>query len=112
MYLWEQFLCAVAIPVMAVQLLKELAEFVNSPSVLRKLLFATTNLPRDLPDYWKIVTSFATSGSHEEKLTQSKIKTQVDNMQYYDKDAFLCDKSLIDLLLSKQGRDGNQLVLC
>jgi len=95
--------------VMAVQLLKEIAEFVNSPSVLRKLLFATNNLPRDLPDYWKIVTSFATCGSHEDKLIQSKIQTLVDNMQYYDGDAFLSDKSLMDMLLSEQGRDGKPL---
>lgn len=94
---------------MAGKLLKQLYEYVNSPSVLRKLLFVTANLPRDLPDYWMIVTSFATHGSHEEELTQSKIQTLVDNIQYYDENAFLSDKSLMDLLLSEKGRDGKPL---
>jgi len=94
---------------MAGKLLKQLSEYVNSPSILRKLLFATANLPRDLPDYWKIVTSFATHGSHEEELTQSKIQTLIDNIQYYDENAFLSDKSLMDLLLNEKGRDGKPL---
>ena len=94
---------------MAAQLLKELADYVDSPSVLRKLLFATISLPIDLPQYWQTVTAFAISGNHEEKLTSSKVQALVDNIQYYDKEAFLSDKSLMDLLLKEKGPDGKPL---
>jgi len=94
---------------MAKQLLEELAKYVDSPSVLRKIIFVTINLPSDLPDYWKTVTNFATSGTDQTKLTPSKIQALVDNMQYYDKDAFLSDKNLMNLLLREQGQDGKPL---
>lgn len=94
---------------MAKQLLEELAQYVDAPSVLRKIIFATINLPSDLPDYWKIVTNFATCGTDQIKLTPSKLQTLVDNMQYYDKDAFLSDQNLMGLLLKEQGRDGKPL---
>ena len=91
---------------MAKQLLEEL---VDAPSVLRKIIFATINLQSDLPDYWKIVTNFATCGTDQTKLTPSKIQTLVDNMHYYDKDTFLSEQNLMSLLLNEQGRDGKPL---
>ena len=94
---------------MAAQLLKELSKHVDAPSVLRKLLFAASNLPNDLPDYWKIVTSFAITNSQREKLTPSKVEALVDNIQYCDKDALLSDKDLMDALLHQKGRDGKPL---
>ena len=94
---------------MAAQLLKESSKYVDSPSVLRKLLFAATNLPKDLPDYWKTVTSFAMNESHKEKLTPSKVEALIDNIQYCDKDALLSDKDLMDVLLKQKGRDGKPL---
>ena len=62
---------------MAKQVLEEIAQYVDAPSVLRKILFATNNLPSDVPDYWKIVTNFATSGADQMKLTPSKISTRL-----------------------------------
>ena len=94
---------------MAKQLLEELAQYVDTPSVLRKMIFATINLPSDLPDYWKIVTNFATCGNDQTKLAPSKVQTLIDNMQYCDKDSFLSDQNLMSLLLKEKGRDGKPL---
>jgi len=94
---------------MAAQLLKEISKYVDSPSVLRKLLFAASNLPNDLPDFWNIVTSFAMNGSQEEKLTPSKVKALVDNIKYCDQDALVHDRDLMDTLLQQKGRDGKPL---
>ena len=51
----------------------------------------------------------ATCGTDQAKLTPSKIQTLVDNMHYYDKDAFLSEQNLMSLLLNEQGHDGKTL---
>ena len=65
----------------------------------------------DLPDYWKIVTNFATCENDQSKLASSKVQTLIDNMQYYDRDSFLSDQNLMSLLLKERGRDGKPLVI-
>lgn len=76
---------------------------------IEEMIFAATNLPSDLPDYWMIVTNFATCGIDQTKLAPSKVQTLIDNMQYCDKDAFLSDQNLMNLLVKEKGRDGKPL---
>ena len=88
------------------KLFEELSDYLDSPSVLRRMLFAVVNLPKDLPDYWKIVRNFGTCGADDKLLTSTKVQALVDNLQYLDKDVFLSDKNLMELLMKEQGRDG------
>ena len=91
------------------KLLQELSDHLESPSVLRKMLFATVNLPSDLPDYWKIVIHFGTNGADDNLPTTTKLQALVENLQYLDKDVFLSDKNLMELLMKEKGRDGKPI---
>lgn len=91
------------------KLFEELSDYLDSPSVLRRMLFAVVNLPKDLPDYWKIVRNFGTCGADDKLLTSTKVQALVDNLQYLDKDVFLSDKNLMELLMKEQGRDGKPI---
>ena len=91
------------------KLLQELSDHLESPSVLRKILFATVNLPGDLPDYWKIVRHFSTNGADDNSPTSTKLQALVENLQYLDKDVLLSDKELMELLMKEEGRDGKPI---
>lgn len=91
------------------KLLEELGDYLESPSVLRKILFATVNLPSDLPEYWKIVRHFGTCEADDKSVTPTKVQALVENLQYLDKDVFLSDKNLMELLMKEQGRDGKPI---
>lgn len=91
------------------KLFEELSDYLESPSVLKRMLFAVVNLSRDLPDYWTIVRNFGISGADDKSLTSTKVKALVKNLQYLDKDLFLSDKNLMELLMKEQGRDGKAI---
>ena len=91
------------------KLFEELSDYLESPSVLRRMLFAVVNLSRDLPDYCTIVRNFGISGADDKSLTSTKVKALVENLQYLDKDLFLSDKNLMELLMKEQGRDGKAI---
>ena len=92
-----------------VKLLQELDEHLENPSMLRKILFATVNLPNDLPDYWKIVSHFIANGADDNLATSTKLQALVENLQHLDKDLFLSDKDLMELLVKEKGRDGKPI---
>ena len=91
------------------KLLKELSEYVNNPSTLRKIIFASVNLPDDIANYWRLVAEFAAHGSKDEPLHPSKIQALVENLQYLDKHAFVNEVSLMESLLQEKGSDGKPL---
>ena len=50
--------------------------------VLRRIIFASVNLPKDLPDYWHIVAEFATLHIKSNVvLDQACVQTVVENLQ-------------------------------
>ena len=54
-------------------MLEVIATYLKDVSVLRKLLFAATHLPPDLPNRWGIAVEFATTG--EVKCNDIDVKT-------------------------------------
>ena len=50
-------------------MLKLLAKKFSRVSVLRRLLFAASQLPTDLPNYWKIVLDFATEEENQDSVS-------------------------------------------
>lgn len=91
------------------KLLKEVSEYVDNPSTLRKVIFASVNLPKDIPNYWRLVAEFAAHGSKDEALHPPKMQALVENLQYLDKDAFVNDDNLMESLLQEKGSDGKSL---
>lgn len=65
---------------------------VRDLTILRRIIFAVTHLPRDLPQYWTIVAEFACP--HDRKLQPESVKLAGDNLQYINKQAFATDIEL------------------
>ena len=66
------------------------------PGVFRRMMFATSYLPRDLPNFWEIIASFANQRSEPGKLNISPdvAKLTMENMQILHSTAFTSDSQL------------------
>ena len=70
------------------------------------MLFATSNLPADLPHYWDTVASFGSLGcsSEPQKITPQSAKVAMENLQILDANAFCTDAALTkELVTMPQG---------
>ena len=76
-------------------MLSAIAKSVKDTSVLRRLLFAWSNLSKDLPQAWKLAVEFATKkkGSIESD-HDSTVKVLLSNLEMLDASAFDSDDSL------------------
>jgi hypothetical protein len=72
---------------------------VKDVAVLRRMLFATTYLPRGMPQYWEVIACFSNQGSNE-KVSTSQVRLLMENLQTLNKQAFLSDLVLTNELLS------------
>ncbi len=65
-------------------------------TILRRILFASIYLPKEFPDYWTLVTDFATAGSSgDKKVSPEAVKTAVENLQLLSPPAFASDQELV-----------------
>lgn len=65
-------------------------------SVLRRMLFATVHLPREMPHYWETISLFSSQG----KVTVTQVKVLMENMQALNKKAFSTDLVLTKEILN------------
>lgn len=70
-----------------------LASAVPDIAVVRRMLYATANLPCDIPEYWDIVRDFATRGS-KLSLECSQVQLLMENAQILCARAFDADHQL------------------
>ena len=77
-----------------------LSKYIKEVSVLRKLLFAITFLPEDLPNRWVIAIQFAYSGQAVPGISPEHAKTLSENIQVLDAYAFSSDDVLRRELMS------------
>ena len=64
-------------------------------SVLRRLIFAVTYLPKDLPQYWSVVKKFVSLGKDDDlKIEPEKCRVVAENLQLLNEGAFATDKQL------------------
>lgn len=81
-------------------MLSIVAHHLKDVSVLRRLLFAASHLPREVPNFWGYAVEFATAG----KVDRNSIDTDtaaalIENIQSFDGRAFETDESLIRQLI-------------
>ena len=58
---------------------------VKEIGVLRRLIFATRNLPAEIPHYWQKVASFGSKGSKNESLVSADLaRTTMENLEHID----------------------------
>ena len=89
-------------------MLSEISESIRDAGVLRRLVFASTHLPKDCPQYWDIVARFSTKGSKCTQPSLDKIKALVENIEDVSADAFATDNDLLHEL-HKQEVQGKAL---
>lgn len=78
-----------------------LAEHLKDVSVLRRLVFATSHLPRDIPNHTGIAVEFATHGKVERNhINEETAKAIIENIESFDPTAFSTDEDLFKQLLS------------
>ena len=81
-------------------MLSSIAKYIDDVSVLRRLLFAVSQLPKDLPNVWEIAVEFATNGNHSRsQVTSEQVKVFIENIQLLDA------RALKDLLVVEVSRD-------
>ena len=61
-------------------------------AVLRRIIFAVAQLPRDLPQYWDVVTQFARQG--DKSLQSESVRLAVENLQFINERVFVTDTQL------------------
>lgn len=76
-------------------LLGEAAKVVSDTSVLRRLLFAASTLHQDIPEYWNVVTKFATKKSTLcTDLRPEQTRLIADNIMFTDPEVIATDLEL------------------
>ena len=65
---------------------------IKDVSVLRRMLFAASYLPQDVPHYWEIVASSCVNSSIS--LSADRVKLLMDNLQLLSRQAFATDAEL------------------
>lgn len=81
-------------------MLSEAAKIVHEPSVLRRLLFATSLLPEDTPKLWEIVAKFATfRASSSVTIHPKQANLIADNINFTDEQVQATDNTLLKELV-------------
>ena len=71
-----------------------IAKYIKDISVLRRLLFAVSQLPQDMPNLWGIAVEFATQGKESRnQVISEQVQVFVDNIQ--DATAFQTDDVIL-----------------
>ena len=63
-------------------------------AVLRRIIFASVYLPKDVPNYWSVLTQFATQECQLGSLQTESVKVAVENLHVINEKAFVSDKQL------------------
>ena len=79
-------------------MLEVIAGYLKDLSVLRKLMFAATHLPPELPNIWGIAVEFATAGKVN-AIDAMTAKSIIDNVEAFDKCALKTDDCLLKELV-------------
>lgn len=88
-----------AASVASVSMLQEASKVIGEPSVLRRILFATSLLPSDTPKLWEIIAKFSTYQNGLKSPVPSQIKLLTENITFIDKDSLVSDDSLLKELV-------------
>jgi len=76
------------------------AKHIKEVSVLRRMLFAVTYLPEDVPNYWETLVAFGTLGKGPENITVEEARLLFQNMSELDSSVFATDQELFSELVS------------
>ena len=81
-------------------MLAAVSKQVKDVSVLRRLLFALSQLSNDLPDVWKLAMEFATKDKEGSIMDSERTRLMLKNLEEIDISAYSDDRSLFFELLA------------
>ena len=81
-------------------MLAAVSKHIKDVSILRRLLFAISQLPNELPDVWRLAIEFATRYKKGSIKDETTLKLIMENLEEIDPTAFKSDNSLFLELLS------------
>ena len=61
------------------------SRYIKDVSVLRRMLFASTYLPDDLPNYWQVIVEFGTLRENTESIKIDEAKVLFQNIKVLKK---------------------------
>ncbi len=86
-------------------MLEEASCISKDPSVLRRLIFAASNLSKDMPKYWNFVSDFGFKFSKND-FKVNEVKLLLENIDFIDQQAFDTDKVLyMNLIILKDFKE-------
>ena len=79
-------------------------------AISRRLLFAASFLPNDLPQFWETVAKFGNLASSKQEITAESARITVENIQALKSNIFISDSELINQMVEMEyGVTGKQL---
>ena len=84
--------------------MSKVAEILNSTSYLSEVrkVFATAQLPTDMPNYWEVIAQFASSSRLQ--CSKGDVQLLMQNLRFLNEAAFVSDKSQSSTTLLLQRR--------
>ena len=80
-----------------------MSQLEKNASLQRRMVFATSYLPPDIPGYWSIVASFANQVvSRDSSVTPESAKVAMENMRVFYNEAFFSDAILTQQLIAME----------
>jgi hypothetical protein len=83
-------------------------EAVKDVGVLKRLMFATAYIPRDIPHYWEIIARFGCLHSSD-KLTPQSVCTAMETLQFVNPSAFCMDMELTREIINLECEQDKQV---
>ena len=84
-------------------MLATFTQHIEDVSVLRRLLFALSQLSKEVPNYWELVTKFAVQNIGHKCLDCKTVQLLAENLQELDPLPFQSDRSLYKQLMGMCG---------
>ena len=84
-------------------MLEVISKYIKDVSVLRRILFAASVLPPQLPQFWGVVVEFATLGNvSAQSVTPEQARVFIENLHVLNAKAFDTDETLFQELLQSE----------
>ena len=70
--------------------------------VTRRLLFAASFLPKDIPQFWDTVAKFGILASCKQEITGESARIMVENAQAFNSNIFISDSELMNQIVQME----------
>ena len=87
--------------------MEAIATQVKDVTMLKRLMFATDYLPKDIPSYWEVIARFGCSGG-DVTLSPESARVAMETVQFFDENAFFKEIELMRELIEMEYATGSK----